>query len=86
MCAACQLLGSVASRTFGIPLLREVSYKYVGCNIDESVLTDAANNQQQTINLIDTSMNSLLNYFLLSNEIYILVNPMRNPGYLGTSM
>ena len=51
--AACQLLGSVASRTFEIPLPREVSYKCAGwiATGDESVLTNSANNQQQAFHV-----------------------------------
>ena len=47
MPAACQLLGGVASRTFGMPRPRDVLYKYAGGIGDDFFLTYVANDQQQ---------------------------------------
>ena len=44
---ACQLLGSVALRKFGISPPQEISYKCASCDGDVSVFTDAAKDQQQ---------------------------------------
>ena len=36
---------------FGNSSTREASYKYAGCEGDETVFTDAADNQQQTFHM-----------------------------------
>ena len=51
-----------------------------------SIFNDAASEQQHTSNVEINPASlllphiSLLNYFLLFYEIYIIVNPMRKPG------
>ena len=83
--AACQLLGGVPSRTFEIPLPREVSYEYAGCDgrwvsphqLDKQSTTSFPRGDRKS--LMVTSTYSLLNYLLLFYEIYIIVNLMRKP-------
>ena len=68
----------------GTGFLSKTSYKYNSWPDDDSVFTDAANDQQWTffedINKPRGNFHIILaKYFLLFHEIYIIVNLMRKP-------
>ena len=50
------------------------------------VFNDVASEQQQTSYFMVASTYSLLKYFLPFYKMYIIVNQMRKPGQLSTSM